>query len=837
MMENFLQDFQFDRYSFWLGFLTASLFWWLVIKLSPGIRRIVSKMRSGFQESRQKRAVSIDIYLRNDLIHYVQGMHLAAPLFSLDEIGLPARIQPSSGIRNLQKPTQNDLPIHQGIPDMPDWPEMGSTYQVPSLTLAEAFESSHHILVAGPLGSGKTVALAQFASSVARQEKLPKDKQGYIPLWIHAAWLAHPLEDSETLLQRIENSLKTYLQPRTQAKLGDSLPVLLARHNTLVFIDGMDELSPPEINQVAAMIRILAEAYPQIRIIASAYNAYHGQLSGHGFTLYSISTWDFRQRVRFLERWTELWQLHVGPTAGALETSETSLLNAWINNQVECWSPFVFTLMVWAMYAGDIAGFSSDAHIEAYLKRMLLTSEGEINADARQAIQALAFQQVMQSAALAFQTNASRPGEISQKPSPDSMGSEQDSLSSTLEIKNISRMRGWADVERSGLVSESVNREWRCNYPIIAAYLAVCEIHSQEDNGDNLIAGWLKTGSQLCSFAAGYLVITHPNPDHIVDRLLEDDQAPFYDQSLAAGHWLQLTPKIPAWGGRLLRRLAEFANDAKLPYSQRCRAITALVTASPPGISSLLHQMLTSPQPDLRRIGALGSGLVRGMENLDDLISLLKDPNPGVVRAAALAIAVKGIPRGLDALAETLLHGSEFQREIAAQALALHPEEGHLALKEGSTFEDLLVRRAVVPGLAQINQPWSRELLVNMVLEDSQWVVKNAAQQALEALDTLPPNKTGPHPPLDETPWLVDFASQKRLVLPKGMGAESVLIEALVNGSEEQQLMALFSIQSLGLFRTVDPVWELYQHGQGKVQEAAFETLYRLRADGFIPYQ
>jgi len=59
--------------------------------------------------------------------------------------------------------------------------------------------------------------------------------------------------------------------------------------------------------------------------------------------------------------------------------------------------------------------------------------------------------------------------------------------------------------------------------------------------------------------------------------------------------------------------------------------------------------------------------------------------------------------------------------------------EGYEILKEGTSLEDIITRRAAVFGLASIRSSWANDLLERIVVEDSQWVVRNAAGQALES--------------------------------------------------------------------------------------------------------
>jgi len=85
-MSQFLRNFQLDRVSFWLGFLAATLFWWLILRLKPKGIELLRNFRIWFNENRAGLAVKTDVRLRNDVLTFAEKQHLAAALFSLDEI-------------------------------------------------------------------------------------------------------------------------------------------------------------------------------------------------------------------------------------------------------------------------------------------------------------------------------------------------------------------------------------------------------------------------------------------------------------------------------------------------------------------------------------------------------------------------------------------------------------------------------------------------------------------------------------------------------------------------------------------------------------------------------
>ena len=105
-------------------------------------------------------------------------MHLAAPLFALDEIlqeprilAPPPHIEPNGLIA-----TEDAVTLT--LPYMPSWPELAAVYNAPTLTLAQAFSGGMNLVIIGQPGIGKTVAIAHLASLAAnRSEELGSLKE------------------------------------------------------------------------------------------------------------------------------------------------------------------------------------------------------------------------------------------------------------------------------------------------------------------------------------------------------------------------------------------------------------------------------------------------------------------------------------------------------------------------------------------------------------------------------------------------------------------------------------------------------------------------------------
>jgi HEAT repeat protein len=135
--------------------------------------------------------------------------------------------------------------------------------------------------------------------------------------------------------------------------------------------------------------------------------------------------------------------------------------------------------------------------------------------------------------------------------------------------------------------------------------------------------------------------------------------------------------------------------------------------------------------------------------------------------------------------------------------------------------ENLLVRRSTVSGLVLIKQPWSKELLEKIAVQDGQWVVRNAAAQALEVLQKPAARIPSPLSPPSETPRLLGFASKNGLGIPPGDPAQDILLDALQTGNEDEQIAALNYLREYSDEKVITAITNAAVKGEPILSEAA----------------
>jgi HEAT repeat protein len=296
--------------------------------------------------------------------------------------------------------------------------------------------------------------------------------------------------------------------------------------------------------------------------------------------------------------------------------------------------------------------------------------------------------------------------------------------------------------------------------------------------------------------------------------------------------WLRDAPRTAPWRGKVFAQLANLLQTDGIPLALRAQAVAAFYWSGDPGAGPLFRQFLGTQSFELIQLAALGSGAIRDTKAVEMLSSILYAPIVSVQRAGSLALVSIGTPTAMEAVARALLHGEEDLRRAAAEALANDPIEGHDMLKEGVSLADILLRRAVVYGLARVEEEWATETLQSIQVEDDQWVVRNSATEVLDSKNELtariPQHLTAP----SETPWLIEFAGKQGVGISPGSPATEILIAALKSEIEEERLAALPYLKRMPSDGVITSLYHAMYRDDPELREAVFLVLCELAASG-----
>jgi HEAT repeat protein len=646
------------------------------------------------------------------------------------------------------------------------------------------------------------------------------DLRNHIPILLHAGEIDLATYDPEKPLDTITGAVSAKISLRGQSRLPEQLNKACQNGRAILLLDGLDELPPGPLQEMVSLVSDLLKTYPSLRVVAAASPYHIDGLPALGFVPVPMASWDRRLQARFIQQWSDRWSTYVR-SQDQEDYIDPYLLNGWLLDGNAAMTPLELTLKVWSAYAGDARGPLGTDAIEAYIRRM---SAGV--SKAKPAMEQLASQAIM-TMRTSFTQNEAHHWV---RDFDSTTQAESSSLfavpADEAQPREISTPRVLPDLLRNGLLTTRGKNMIGFIHPVIMGYMAGRGI-----SYGGLIDGIFSQPEWPLKTLAIHYLASQTDLRREVQPLLTDLEDPLHLGALTAGRWLRVIPPQADWRKVVLQHLSNLLQNEALPQGLRSRILAGLATANDPSVNALFHHLLKSPLGSVRRLAVLGLGVTRDVQSINDLIDLFGDV-ADVGQAVCMALVSIGTKPALDAVATILLQGAEELRWAAAEAFANYPEEGYPILREGSTMDDLLVRRAVIYGLRKVDEPWAITILEEMQIEEGQWVVRNAAAQVMEEITNIDPHTPQIPPQPEDLPWLISFASERGLGISPGKPARDMLLQVLREGEESEKLAALDYFRLHGDAGVFPAIYHLLYGSNFELREAAYNTLWHLAATG-----
>jgi HEAT repeat protein len=294
--------------------------------------------------------------------------------------------------------------------------------------------------------------------------------------------------------------------------------------------------------------------------------------------------------------------------------------------------------------------------------------------------------------------------------------------------------------------------------------------------------------------------------------------------------WLAYASPDVEWRGPVLNYLGtQLVSPSQYPLIRE-RVAAALIDSRDKNILLVFRKAVRNMDADIRRLACLGLGAVGEADGLRDLTPLLNDQNPNVQLAAGMALGAIGTEEALQPMVIALTSGTEQIRQTMAEAFAALPEEGYPTLYEAVTDEDFMLRRAAIFGLRRIQTTWALVAIYRAFLEDEQWYVRSAAQQAFQELTYgRTTSLTTSYPKPEEIVWLKEWVATRGENLPAGDAANQVLLRALQEGDAPIRSLAALNLAQLGMVDTTRSLYSALRDGREEVRAAAHRALAELQ--------
>jgi hypothetical protein len=822
-----------DLVSFLLGFAVATAFWWLFRAFKIFLPRLLVALKHQAEVRRQRKLEGISRYVRQETLRRAQVNHLAHALFSLDEILVtPKLMAPPDYLLDPPIHTEGQRTAERLIPYLPDWPEFSAPFPVHTLTAAQAMSAGSNLAIIGEAGSGRSVALAHLASLVARRDPTAENLAQMVPIFIHAMDMDLQIDRDSDVLSDMRKIISKMVPIIAAAQLPKYTRELFLNGDALLLIDGLDELAPAALETTAAYLKSLISEYPKTRIALAASDDYLDGLLDIGVFPLSVAAWGTVDKHIFIDKWSFIWNASIKSEIEKRNgnTSDSLLLTTWLTADPLLQTPLEWTLKVWAAFAGDTQGPTSVDAVQAYIlrlnhKNIPLEALSELAYNIFcSGITALPYELVETS------FSKYKPDQnITDVASAADLDTGNESNNKPGKTKKQVRISSGANALNalidSGILIESPDGKIRFAHLQVAGYLASRAFTQGQD-----LPEIQKPLSALQMQTIRYLAV-NGKINSWVKKTIEQSDIHLNRSLLLAGRWLSdAAPELP-WRSPVMRMLIQMIHNPQTPHHLQARCLAAILVSNDSSVTLLLKQLLESESDMIRQLAAVACGASQQTKTTMELIKLLNDPSTDVAQAACLSLGSFGTRLAFESMVDMLNNGEEDLQIAAAETLSQMPG-GPEILREAAFSDRLLVRSAAIAGLTLVREDWTEELLERIALEDAQWIIRNAASEALEVLRTPSIHIPRPLPPPDRAGWLIEFAGkQGKGIIPGDPGTEYIL-SAAQNGSTAERLMAMQYLLSDKSGTSLPVLLNALNDPSSIVQEAAYHALRQMTSAG-----
>ncbi|MBZ0294431.1 MAG: HEAT repeat domain-containing protein [Anaerolineae bacterium] len=851
----------FDVQNFGLGLLAGWASAYGIYRARNQISGVYRSARGQADSARSYATRSADSRYHHGLIEFCERNHLAGAVIPLSKVLIEPRFLPAP---KPAAPPDDEVvhSVYHVIPQMHDLPHLHAPYNLETLSIEDLAAGEHAVALLGLPGSGRTTALLSIAlhslnqlsfqevedkiqrqldeeeAALSEKERTARVKerqrieerareqlreehgitfqaltgqkrqkvtafQQRMPVYVHLANVTiDPAEFGEEIdpAEPLVRAVQSQLGRVTASTLPRHLYQRLGAGQALLLIDGYDDLPQAEQEQKVIWLRQLMREYPDNFYIVAGPARGYGALTSLGLAPVFMRPWDRRDIQDSVDHWADAWPKIASTGRRAAPRPEQSQIDrAYVNNHAL--NPLEVTLKTWATLADDTALPGYEGWLRSFIARRLPGEDGFDNL----------LPQLMATAATQLDT-----GFITGHPET----SDTEQASDKKEESDHSKLLNM--LERADLLVGYRGNRYQFRHPFVAAYLASLTLKEPEI--------LLEKANQPAWEQAVAYAAMHKSVEPVIQERLSNTDDILQKNLMDTARWLAYTGTAASWSGALLKRLGNIliAQD-QYPLTQE-RAAAALIGTRDSKVLFVFRQAARSANPSIRVLACLGMGAVGDPAAITDLAALLEDSNTDVQIAAGMALGAIGTDEALELMVISLTQGAERLRQAVAESMAVDSNEGHAILYDAITHEDMMVRRAAAFGLRRLRTNWAVHALYRAFLEDDQWYVSSAAQQAFQEIQM--DERRGPHtyPTLENVPWLVNWAATRGESVPAGDGANRVLASALQEGPPEIRTLSATMIGQTGQLPLAKPLYNSLRDRQEEVRTAAHRSLAEIEA-------
>ncbi len=902
-----MNNFRFDPISFLIGFISGTALAFFIYRLRNWIAGVRQQASQRAESARRYATRTADARYQLDILRYCQSYHLNGRTTDLTDILIEPRfirgmdVYDTTGDRKMRD-------VFHVVPLIHQYPICYAPYNVNTLGISDLGAGSRHLALLGGQGSGRSTALAAIAlwamgvvefkqtadlvqQNIDEQEAQLDDKEREARAKEREEIQKRALEQIERAQEEAGEALGS-IDQRESINLHRLMPILIhmsdveileedessaidpaeplvqaIRHNVrnvtaltvpsyvynrlnngqaLVLIDGLDDLPRQEQAKKIAWLSRFMEAYEECMIIVAGPSTGYYPLLRLGLTPTFLRPWTDLDTQAYANKWAEAWPEAAAVGRRQAAPPDEKMVRLAMDNPRGV-SPLDLTLRILSLYGVDISeGEPVSDRWSTY--NALVTGRFHMKAfDKNEALADEALYTIASLATAALSAGALPLTQITEMVTEAMRQVEGEGSKARetflLDVPEFVK----ALTTKSGLMISRFNDRYTFCHPVVTAFLASVTVLDPEG---------AVTLDQIATDPAWQYAMPFgvaQAPQEMVNRAVvaKLSQMPdlLFSNLFELVHWLPDAPADAPWRGEIFKRLAAALIAPTQFPAVREMAMAALVSTRDMNVLFILRQALRSTDPQVRRLGCIGLGVLGQGEAIKDLRPMLEDDALDVQLAAGLALGAIGTEKALEVMVDGLLGGEESLRQAVAEALAAIPGEGHHLLHTAITSEDMMVRRASVFGLARVDTPWALTDLYRALLEDDQWYVRSAAEQAFAKAQSGVKTIAEAHPPIEELEWVVDWVGEHTDLLQRQRdsangedeGAEeaedqpleippAVLVRMMQSGDQPYRIASARTIGYLGYLPALKALYHVLSDQNEMVRVASYAALADLQA-------
>lgn len=640
------------------------------------------------------------------------------------------------------------------------------------------------LVLTGAQGTGRTTAMAMFVfQSLRNREEGKSQTDERLPVWID---LSQPEPSQKRDLSGAE-----HIVAMAAAHLPEVLPQWLLqrlrRERCLLLLDNWELLAPERRSKVAQWISEAAEEFSDaIWIVASAEEGYSDLVATRFVPVRIIRQMGAQWHPTLYTSWqTALGRENESPDEEALTSfSRAAALGAPL------WELHLRVLT--RLQTHDLPERPVEV-IDSYIARRISAVDlGKALEQITEPAQQIALEVLM---ALAVRERIGGQ--------PAATAKDVRTLLAAQLQSQPERSRRLEEAVRKllagcGLVRRHDNGLWRLAHPILGDYFVACHLAREEIGAATIEANLDNpTWGILTEFYAGLADVGAIANSYAKRSEMERDQTPL----MRVARWAAIAdPQAPSHR-TLIKILARSYMLESISPAVRLDISRSIAQSAGESARAFFVQMLRTPSPDIRGAAIRGLGWCKSDGDLVLLASALRDDRtPARIReSAARALLDLGSDEAVKVLADALPNVEETLMLSLADILA-SDARGAEALRQATDYPDLMVRRAAAFGLGKVDEDWAHELLLEVAREDKEWLVRSAAELALQAHDESEEQVAvvTPPPQPEQLDWLIGWAARQGEGLGIGEAAMVMLRRAAQEGNADAKVLSALTLAQIG---------------------------------------